>query len=666
MGEGSLVERLYFGHEDAERDLTGGLLRAGFVRTVAYDAAVSGRKMLIIGRKGSGKSAICVRLAEGGPYGEDGGHASGRVGDGGQASGRGAGGRGRDGGTALITPDDAAGGEIRRFELEGLTGDTAKSLIWRYVFAVQAARHLVAHAGPVHGRRPPPPVRALKRFLRANGEVEDDRLYNRLANGARGLQTSLSLEAFGVKAAMDVNKASEGARAARQLEVVERAVADGFAALGCAAPPPDGHAPLLLLVDQLEQVWSSDPDSHSMVIGLLLAAKHAAAAYRGAVRCLLFLRSDIYDNLTFGEGDKFHGDELRIQWTDASLRELALARARASLGDGLTAERLWGEVFPPTVEGEDTARHILRQCLPRPRDVIQYLNLCRDTAVQNGHATVTEDDVVLANRQFSEWKLQDLVKEYLVAHPYLARLPLLFENFGYVVVRSALERRMAELGETLHRDFPAYAEALTPSAVIDTLYAMSFLGVRRGADVVYTGGPQLPVQPHETEFHIHPCFRPALGCTNPAGLGSYSPQDAQQMSPYSGHRAVGALAGVMAMGLDFDLLGRLLRSCATCQRQVGRAAGLPDDTRAQILRQLTRVTDHTSQILARLRAGERVEVRPHVLGAARYFTTLAAQLRESSMDGDSTGSVVRQLEAEASVLLRAVGGSLGGTGRSAS
>ncbi|HWM38467.1 MAG TPA: hypothetical protein VNS49_15250, partial [Streptomyces sp.] len=105
-----------------------GLLRAGFQQTLAYEAALSGRKMLIIGRKGSGKSAICMHLTAPGV------HA---------------------GGTLLITPDDAAGDEIRRFELQGLTSDTSKSLIWRYVFAVHAARHLVAHTKDAHGWRTP-------------------------------------------------------------------------------------------------------------------------------------------------------------------------------------------------------------------------------------------------------------------------------------------------------------------------------------------------------------------------------------------------------------------------------------------------------------------------------------------------------------------------------
>ena len=140
---------------------------------------------------------------------------------------------------------------------------------------------------------------------------------------------SLSLEAFGVKASLDLNgqPVSEGARL-RQLDVLEKGVARAFADLACTP----GHPPLLLMVDQLELVWSAEPDGNSMVIGLLLAAKHSASLYGNSVRLLLFLRSDIYDSLSFGEGDKFHGDEVRIVWSEQALREMVLARAQASVG----------------------------------------------------------------------------------------------------------------------------------------------------------------------------------------------------------------------------------------------------------------------------------------------------------------------------------------------
>jgi hypothetical protein len=65
-----------------------------------------------------------------------------------------------------------------------------------------------------------------------------------------------------------------------------------------------------------------------MVMGLLLAGQHVAGAvYGGALRCVLFLRSDIYDALVYTETDKFHSDETRNDWTTSELCEVGLARA---------------------------------------------------------------------------------------------------------------------------------------------------------------------------------------------------------------------------------------------------------------------------------------------------------------------------------------------------
>ncbi|MFH8993037.1 P-loop ATPase, Sll1717 family [Streptomyces sp. NPDC017940] len=641
------LDRLYFGREDAERDVTDGLLREGFLPTAAFRAALSGRKMLIIGRKGSGKSAICVRLLE------DGAHA---------------------GGALLITPDDAAGDEIRRFELQGLAGDTAKSLIWRYVFAVHAARHLVAHARGAHGRREPDSVKALRRFLKQNDEeaaetaggaaLSGGRLGDRLTQSARGLQTSLSLEAFGVRAAMDlVPSGSEGARAARQLELVEHGVARAFADLGCAR----AHAPLLLLIDQLEQVWSAEADSNSMVVGLLLAAKHVAGAYGRALRCLLFLRSDIYDSLSFGEGDKFRGDEVRIAWTEPALRELARTRAAASVGDALGGgplddTRLWQELFPPTVAGEPTPAYLFARSLPRPRDAIQFLNLCRDTAADNGHSRVEESDVLQATWQFSEWKLKDLVQEYLIAHPFLERLYPLFQNTGYTVTRGVLGNRLDEAAPTLRRLFPAYAESLDLTGVVDTLFAVGFLGVRRGNDVVYGGGGELPVQPHEGEFHVHPCFREALGATSPVDLRRYEPSVVVSRVG-SGNIGYAQAHGRSLSVRPYELLELVTRSCRSVHGQVGRAVGLGHDVRDEIAGQVGRVLTDTADVRARLRADEHVDVVEHVLTVAGYFTTLAAQLLASGLDGASgSDGVAHRIDDEARRLRRLAGGASGSTG----
>jgi hypothetical protein len=56
---------LFFGCDDAELDIAeGGLLRAGFLPIPAYEAVRKGRKHLIIGRKGSGKSASRIKYGQ--------------------------------------------------------------------------------------------------------------------------------------------------------------------------------------------------------------------------------------------------------------------------------------------------------------------------------------------------------------------------------------------------------------------------------------------------------------------------------------------------------------------------------------------------------------------------------------------------------------------------
>ncbi|WP_210582478.1 P-loop ATPase, Sll1717 family [Streptomyces sp. GESEQ-4] len=634
MADGPVLARLHFGREDAERDVTEGLLlRGGFLPNAAYRAALSGRKMLIIGRKGSGKSAICMQLSA----------------DGGQHAG-----------TVLVTPDETAGEEIRRFELQGLPGDSAKSLIWRYLFAVHAARHLVTHAKDAH-RRKPDSVKALARFLKQNGESAGGRLGDRLAQGARGLQTSLSLEAFGVKAGLDLAGApSEGAQAARQLEVVEQGVAKAFTDLGCAG----AHGPLLLMVDQLEQVWSAEPDSNSMVIGLLLAAKHAVSLYGGAVRFLLFLRADIYDSLSFGEGDKFRGDELRITWTEQALRDLALARARASVGAEMTAELLWGELFPAVVEGEETASYLFRRCLPRPRDAIQFLNLCQETAsLIHGRERITEGDVLQAGRQFSAWKRKDLALEYLVAHPFLNHLFPLFQNTGYVVTRAALGSRFDAAAESLHRLFPAYLDALTLPGIIDVLYAVGFLGVRRGNDVVFAGGDDLPVQSHETEFHVHPCFRAALGSTNAIDLRHFEPLAVTGRVLQGGFQGYNDTTFATTPSRDHRLVQELRRSCHSILAQTSRAVSLAPDARDEITQQINRVLDEVNVLPSG--AASTFDLEDRLLLTAHYFDTLAAQLLASGLD-DTTGAgeVVRRVQEEARRLRRQAGGSYGSSGNS--
>lgn len=631
------VDRLFFGRDDAETDFSNGLLRRGFQPTYAYEAALTGRKSLVIGRKGSGKSAICAHLAQGAYPGE----------------------------TALITPDDAAGDEIRRFELQGLTADTAKSLIWRYIFAVHAARYVTDHARLVHGGlRTPAPVRALRGFLAANDESGDAKLTERLRRGARGLQSaSLSLKAFGVEATASAEGGqqeafSEGARAARQLDTLEAGVKAAFDTLRCA----DEHEPLLILVDQLEQVWRLDTESHALVTGLLLAAKYVTGHYERAVRCVLFVRADIYDSLNFADGDKFRSDEVHIMWTPDALKDLALARARISLDRPLGHEQLWGAVFPSTVRGEPTPEYLARRSLARPRDAIQFLTLCRDTAERRGHGTVYEDDVLEATELFSRWKLSDLAKEYNVGFPFLRPVFALFENSGYVVRRHELEERFERIREALLASHPSYSEQLTHQAIVEALFGIGFLGVRRGDGVVHAGDSPLPVQAYENELHVHPCFRPALNCRTGRGGSalSVSGEDADGRVSAAGHtdflRGVTTTDAALGVNRSVRLLDELAGSCERVLRQFDRSA-LPAAVRQEMSGLVEAALGHANLLRDSVVPTDRGHARSHVLSGAYLFRVLGRQVADEGFPDDP---VRLRLDDEARALDRVLGGAVGG------
>ncbi|MFF7070169.1 P-loop ATPase, Sll1717 family [Streptomyces pseudovenezuelae] len=634
MSERSVIERLYFGRDDAERDMADGLLRSGFQETAAYNAVASGRKTLVIGRKGAGKSAICVRLASE-----------------------------RDGSrrAELITAADIAGEELRAFELTGRSGDQAKSLLWRYVFAVRAAQYLVGHAEQHEGRSSEA-VKALKAFIKANRELfGDPRTAGGFGRWLQGLSGSLSLEAFGVKATADFAQqtvsAEEGPGPAQRLQILENGVDLGFKELGCA---PE-HT-LVLLVDQLEQLWSADLESHSLVIGLLLATWYVGSQYRGALRCVVFLRSDIYDSLLFQEGDKFRSDELRIDWSESDLEALVLRRARASVGPGLTAERLWAGVFPRTVNGLPGPEYLLSHALPRPRDLIQYLNECQYTAIGNGHRDrIHESDIRLATHRFSQWKLKDLVQEYLVAHPFLERLIPLFQNSGYLVTRAALGNRFRLVEDALHREFPAYTQALTPDGIINTLHEVGFLGVRRGNGIVYSDSLRLPVQPYEDEFHLHPCFRAALGATAPAGFDVYGCQVNGSIVTQVVAGDVHSLDhGATRASREHRLLERLARACRSILGGLAHARTVPDEVREEISVQVRRVLGDAERGLSTERP---MDEERTVLEAASYFHSIATRLRRDGLEGDTgADSLAMNLTAQSTRLVRAVGGGTGSSG----
>jgi hypothetical protein len=620
------LKLLSFGRDDAESDFAeGGLLRAGFLRTAAYDAALSGQKRLLIGRKGSGKSAICVTLAA---FGGDGYVVS------------------------LVTPDDTSLDEIRRFELQGLTDEMAKSLFWRYMLEIQVAKFVVAHSEAAHPKTPTS-VRRLGKFLKQNHETADPKFHNQFWKGIQRLKT-LSIGAFGVKVSLDVAAPSEGLRTSNRLSVVEQGIRHALADLDC----PAEHDRLLLLVDQIEQVWSNDPESDAMVTGLLLAAKHVSKELPG-VRCVVFLRSDIYDALQFAEADKFHGDEMRIDWSPSALLDLLLIRAQASLGGEITAEQLWDRVFPSQVSGQPAHDYLISRSQQRPRDVIQFANLCRDTAIKNGHRSILSGDAQEAELQYSRWKLRDLIREYKVNYPFLAHLFAIFQSSGFIVSRATIGKRLRPIRQDLLDQFVEYSASFSADNFIDILYGIGFLGVERRKHPVYIYEDPSRVEPNECRFYIHPSLRLALGAESASALHPYRPALVASQIQQT------AIDANIAVGRSFvvrpDRRAYQLRSISRAGDRITRRLEDPDlplEVGHEVYDQIQSMLRDTKNLQDHIFAGQgdSTAVNAYLRWAITFLSDLGHRLQQGGMGDDQNIRVLaRTLEDEARRLADEVG-----------
>ncbi|MFF4250810.1 hypothetical protein ACFY1L_06370 [Streptomyces sp. NPDC001663] len=182
---------------------------------------------------------------------------------------------------------------------------------------------------------------------------------------------------------------------------------------------------------------------------------------------------------------------------------------------------------------------------------------------------------------------------------------------------------------------------------------------------MFVGDDDLSVQPHETEFHVHPCFRAALGATSAIDLRRYEPYDAFQVGSRvpQGITYSSAQLGNTFFNRDDRLVTELRRSCHSVLAQTGRAVSLAQDARDEINQRINRVLDDVNG----MGTAAVFDADDQLLNAAHYFDGLSAQLLASGLDSGTggAGGVARRLEDEARRLRRVAGGSYGSDGSSA-
>lgn len=174
---------------------------------------------------------------------------------------------------------------------------------------------------------------------------------------------------------------------------------------------------LSLHFDELDQGLDKvDEVKAKMLTGLILAAREIRNSDKiGARICpVVYLRTDIWEQLRFSDKNKITQTSATVlNWNEKSLLDLVNIRISTRLGEGIK----WDEIEDGAkMRGSQTKwNHILSRTLLRPRDVISFLNEALSTMKRRATGThiFTNDDINNSRESYSTYLKNELDDEVI-------------------------------------------------------------------------------------------------------------------------------------------------------------------------------------------------------------------------------------------------------------
>jgi hypothetical protein len=193
---------------------------------------------------------------------------------------------------------------------------------------------------------------------------------------------------------------------------------------------------LWILFDNLDKGWSAHglTDDDLLIIRCLLDAsrKIEQTLQRGGIEChtIVFLRNDIYSLLVEATPDRGKETRASLDWSEPELLRDMLKRRLIYNGLDRTAsfEELWRMIAVSLVDGEESSQYLIERSMMRPRFLLNLIGHCRGYAINLGHEKIQADDIRRGLDAFSTDLIYDIDLEIRDVLPFAE--DVLYTFFG--------------------------------------------------------------------------------------------------------------------------------------------------------------------------------------------------------------------------------------------
>ncbi len=366
---GNFLSQINFGSSAAENEFRN--LGNYFVKTHEYNRALRGEGRLVVGRKGSGKTAIFLQVRD----------------------------QMRNKVNSIILDLKPDGYQLKKFKESVLdlmqegTKEHTVTVFWEYLLYLEICHKILEKDKKIWGRNPDIYEKyiELERLYKRDDFVQEGDFSERLSK----LLSNITQE-FDTKYADQKDKRLTTEELTELLYIhdvhkLKENVIDYL----------KSKESLLILIDNLDKGWPTQgvgPDDVLMIRTLLEATRKiekTMARENISGHSLVFLRNDVYEKLIDNTPDRGKEGLISIDWTDPKLLSEIIFQRLVFNGVDSTKkfEHIWREICDPIYNGEASSEYLIKRCLMRPRCLLDLIEYCVSHAVNLRREKIQAEDI---------------------------------------------------------------------------------------------------------------------------------------------------------------------------------------------------------------------------------------------------------------------------------
>ena len=437
--EDNLLETINCGDPAAENEATE--LSDYFLQTEQYRLTLKGDLNVVLGRKGSGKTAIFLQVRD-----------NTRV--------------NKENIVVDLAPENYQLIKLKEFVLSKLGLGTRKEFIsafWEYIVLLEIANKLLEK----DAKRAKFDSRIMEKF---------DRLlsaYNsRVDTGSGDFSERLTRLADRIVERFNAERPDESISSGKLLEIVYGAEIRSLREEIFSYLRIKGI--VFFLFDNIDRFWTQagfDSTDALIIVGLIEGLQELKKRFRRAdieFDWTTFIRSDVFEFVVKGMADYGKVPVASVEWNDVDLiTAMFQARVMRGFADrSVTWKSVWDVITVSSVRNKPVLEFLIEASLMRPRYLIRLFETARRRAVTLHRDRIEEDDYVRALEELGWQVLEDVSRELTDIVPSAEDLLFEITSLG---ARSSLNDLRAQIAARVPADMI--------EAVIDILIWAGCVGV---------------------------------------------------------------------------------------------------------------------------------------------------------------------------------------------